>query len=185
MPMTPHFHRNHLPHFDGADYQMITYRLADALPAEVWQRLQDYPDKARRERIEELMDAGYGACWLANDAVAGLVLDNWRHFDPLRYQLIAWVIMPNHVHLVIRLTTGESLARIVHSWKSYTGKRIDALMNLPNEQHAIWQADYWDRYIRSEQHYLAAINYIHNNPVKAGLVNTPQDWCWSSASDHL
>ncbi|MDO6682418.1 transposase [Oceanobacter sp. 5_MG-2023] len=172
--------RGYLPHIDGAEFQVITYRLNDALPKAVIDRLRDLPDTQRRQHTEQAMDAGYGHCWLAIPEVAALVVENWFYFHGTRYQLIAWVVMPNHVHLLIRVLNGESLSRIVHSWKSYTGKKISAL--LTGSPPSIWQPDYWDRYIRNEAHFQRAIEYIHQNPVKAGLVKNAEDWRWSSAN---
>lgn len=190
--------RGYLPHVDGAEYQMITYRLGDALPQNVLERLKELPEKQRRIQTEAIMDSGLGSCLLAKPEIASMVIDNWRYFDNNRYQLIAWVIMPNHVHVLIRVFENQSLSNIVQSWKSYTSKQILKHLHhaggppaLPekaiatdaeSETRQIWQADYWDRYIRDEKHYRQAIEYIHQNPVKAGLVNHPEEWHWSSAS---
>lgn len=173
------YSRGYLPHVDGADLQMITYRLNDALPVEVVKRLRTLPSKTQRMETEQAMDSGYGCCCLRRPDIAALVIDNWRYFNGQRYQLIAWVVMPNHVHVLIEVAPGEPLARIVQGWKSYTGKQIGLLM--AGALKPVWQPDYWDRYIRNEAHYLSAIEYIHQNPVKAGLVKNVSDWPWSSA----
>ena len=174
--------RGYLPHRDaGAIYQMITYRLADALPNEVALRLAGEldardGDSAYRARIEAYLDAGHGECWLRRADVAGIVLDSWRHFDGERYDLVAWVIMPNHVHVAVRMRE-KSLSDVVHGWKSFTARRINTLLNRSGK---VWQDDYWDRYIRDERHYAAAVAYIHDNPVKAGLALRAEEWEWSS-----
>lgn len=111
--------RGYLPHIDGANYQIITYRLNDALPQALMHRLQSLPERHRRQQTETALDSGYGSCWLAQPEVAAIVIENWQYFDNSRYQLIAWVIMPNHVHILIQIPDGESLSRIVQSWKSY------------------------------------------------------------------
>lgn len=177
--------RGYLPHVEGAQVQAITYRLADALPQSVLQRVASQPaDHARRAALEHYLDAGYGCCVLKIPAVAELLIENWRFFDGARYQLLAYVVMPNHVHVLIRIINEARLSKIVHSWKSYTAKRIIELdVGWPDaNKKAVWQREYWDRYIRDDRHLRAVVDYIHLNPVKAGLVKNPEAWAWSSAN---
>jgi putative DNA methylase len=75
---------------------------------------------------------------------------------------------------------GQSLFQIVHSWKSYTAHRIRKLTGVTGR---IWQPEYWDRFIRDDEHFVAAAEYIENNPVLAGLVDSPELWVWSSAGE--
>jgi putative transposase len=154
---------------------MVTYRLADALPREVVRECEALKGDEARRHLEQHLDAGYGTRILVRPIVARLVIENWRHFDGERYHLIDWVVMPNHVHVVLETIDGHSLSTIVHSWKSYTAKRIAW-------RGRLWQADYWDRFIRDQVHLDAASSYVVNNPVSAGLCRRPQDWPWSSAS---
>lgn len=96
------YSRGYLPHFDHPGLiQMITYRLADALPASVLARLEKEEKDARerRKRIEAYLDAGHGSCSLKHPKVARLVEDAFLHFDAQRYKLLEWVVMPNHVHV--------------------------------------------------------------------------------------
>jgi REP element-mobilizing transposase RayT len=105
-----------------------------------------------------------------------------QKFDGERYRLIAWCIMPNHVHVLIEPLV--SLPRIVQSWKSFTGRWAllhNAELGLGVPGHAFWMWDYWDRYIRNEKHLQAVIDYIHENPVAAGLCDSTVEWPWSSA----
>jgi REP element-mobilizing transposase RayT len=117
------------------------------------------------------------------------VVDTWQRFAGERYDLIAWVVMPNHVHVLIRTYKGVALGRIVQSWKSYTGRRIRRMMEEGEigarrfEGKGVWMREYWDRYIRNERHFEAAVRYIHDNPVKAGLAELAEDWPWSSARE--
>src|SRR5262245_54153700 len=71
-------------------------------------------------KVEALRDAGRGACWLSKPEVAELIANAVRFFEGQRYELRAWVIMPNHVHAVVWPTTGNTLSGILHSWKSFT-----------------------------------------------------------------
>ncbi len=179
--------RGYLPHFDAADiWQFITYRLADSMPRQVARTLADElgalpveeRDAAYRKRVEGWLNAGHGACWLARPDVAEIIAENWRHFAGTRYDLGAWVIMPNHVHLLIRIRDGHPLEKIIRSWKSYTAKRI---MDLTGCGSPVWWNDYWDRFIRDDGHYSNTWRYIEENPVSAGLVGQADAWRWGSA----
>ncbi len=114
---------------------------------------------------------------MTHPVIAEDIIDTWRHFAGERYQLCAWVIMPNHVHVVITVMPDHTLAAILQSWKSWTGKGIKAHTGTIR-----WQRDYWDRYIRDEAHYRKTVSYVLQNPVKAGLCAQPHDWPWSSAN---
>ncbi|MCL4236360.1 MAG: transposase [Deltaproteobacteria bacterium] len=209
------YSRGYLPHRDHPGLvQAITYRLADSLPTELLSRFESelrlVPPRERdaepRRRLDSWLDQGHGSCALRDPRAAKCIVENWRRFTPDRYDLIAWVVMPNHVHGLIRILAGTSLGKIVQSWKSYTGRRIRELLSgtesASGPSHAIgspgrdnpanrttaggvWMREYWDRYIRDDQHFDATVNYIHQNPVKAGLVRIAEDWPWSSAAEYL
>jgi len=175
--------RGYLPHFDSPGIiQSITYRLWDALPADVVESLmadaETMDDAAKYARVEEYLNAGYGACYLRQPQIAEIIEGNWLHFDGKRYKLIAWVVMPNHVHVMIEIFMGHPLDRVIHSWKSYTATVANGLLKRKGK---FWFADYYDRYIRDERHFANTVNYIHENPVKAGLVAKAEDWPYSSA----
>lgn len=182
--------RGYLPHFETREkMQSITFRLADSLPqsklVELARELEQLPkeqrDLARRKAIEQWLDAGMGCCALGHPAVARVVQDTLLHFDGDRYKLLAWCIMPNHVHVLI--FPEAELGEIVQSWKSYTGRWAlanNAELGLGVPGKAFWMREYWDRYIRDKKHYEAVVDYIHNNPVKAGLCTTADNWRWSS-----
>ena len=171
--------RGYLPHCDADGVvQMVTYRLADSLPQEL------SPDpgngEVRRRRTDALLDRGFGSCLLRRPEIAELIIGNWLRFDGDRYRLWAWVVMPNHVHLVLEIPPNASLSPIVHSWKSYTAHRIRQLVGGTGR---LWQPDYYDRFIRDDAHFLAAVDYVEHNPVKAGLVTSPKEWPFSTAYD--
>ena len=184
--------RGYLPHLDqpGA-IQSLTFRLSDSVPADIishWKRElaltgDEAPDDPRcaelRERIERYADQGHGACWLRDERIASRVEEALFHFDGVRYRLLAWVVMPNHVHVLIETLPGFPLADVIHSWKSYTAKQANKTLERTG---AFWMPDYFDRYVRDEQHLAAVTDYIEQNPVKAGLVQSAGDWQWSSAS---
>jgi hypothetical protein len=163
--------------------QGVTFRLADSLPKHVVIDLADNPEMMRnsvkRARVERYMNAGYGACHLRDPHIGSMVEQALLYFDGERYLQIAWVVMPNHVHTLIETFEGHPLPRVIHSWKSYTAKQANQFLGRTGR---FWAVDYFDRYIRDEKHFGAAVNYIHNNPVKAGLVSTPEAWPFSSAA---
>ncbi len=172
--------RNRLPHCDAPGLiQAVTFRLADALPRAVLRRLATLRDETeKRRQIEHFMDAGLGDCVLADPRCAEIVEQALHYHDGDRYRLLAWCIMPNHVHVLIEPAEGVPLARILHAWKSFTAKRINRLLGRSGQ---LWQRAYYDRYIRNDHHLAAVIRYIHQNPVKAGLAATPEAWRFSSA----
>jgi len=166
--------------------QSITFRLADALPAEKLHRweleLQHETDLVRevtkKRRIENWIDAGHGACWLREDVMAQIVEDALLHFDVARYRLLVWSIMPNHVHVLVETSEGWSLGSLVQSWKTWTAKKINVHLGRTG---TVWQREYHDRYIRDGEHLANVTRYIEQNPVKAGLCAEAKDWRWGSA----
>ncbi len=175
--------RGYLPHCDKPGLiQMITYRLADAMPAahrREWEALLAIEDEQqRRTKIEAYLDKGYGKCHLRDRRVAALIEENLLHFDGQRYRLTAWVVMPNHVHVLAELWE-TPLPQVVLSWKNYTARVINRLLGRSGR---LWETDFWDRYIRDEAHFNKAKHYIEWNPVKAGLVRSPGEWAFGSGN---
>jgi len=177
------YSRGYLPHLDEPGLvQGITYRLYDSMPAErraEWEALLQMQNlKAQQQRIETYLNSGYGSCWLRDARIAEVVQDNLLHFDAQCYHLLAWVIMPNHVHVLIETRQGHPLPEVVHSWKSYTANRANQVLGRAGP---FWHREYFDRYIRDERHLEQAVLYLHGNPVTAGLVERAEDWPFSSA----
>ena len=172
----------HLPHFDApGTRQFITYRLADALPAsrrhewEAFIALEDVQEKQRK--IEAYLDKGYGACHLRDPRIANLVQENFWHHDGVKYCLLAWVIMPNHVHVLFE-TWHLPMGVVVKDWKSYTARAANKLLK---RSGAFWEDHYFDVYLRDDEHYRRVVRYLENNPTKAHLSKAPEAWAWSSA----
>ena len=184
----------YLPHWtlNGATYA-VCFRLADSLPqtvAEAWQRERaallaeagPIPTSAQRERLRELfserveryLDAGQGACWLQRPEIAQLAVAALRHFAGQRYELLAWCIMPNHVHVVVRPLGAYTLPQILKSWKGFSGKVANRLLKRQGE---FWQPEYYDHLVRDAHDLTPAIHYVLQNPAKAGLDNWP--WVWA------
>ena len=99
--------------------------------------------------------------------------------DQTKYRLTAWVIMPNHVHLLCTPSAGHDLAEIMHSLKSYTSNEANKMLG---RKGRFWQKEYFDRYLRNGRHFAKVLAYIENNPVKARLCERAEDWPFSSAS---
>ena len=197
-----HF-RGKLPHLikEGAVY-FVTFRLADSLPAHEVARLkherQVILEQARAakspltwheeeqllswycDKVEALLDAGHGACWLSKLEIAGLVAGALKHFDGQRYELRAWVVMPNHVHAVVWPLPRHTLSDILHSWKSFTSKAANKLLGRTGE---FWQKESFDHWIRDDGEHARLAAYVENNPVKARLCKSPEDWKWGSAHE--
>jgi REP element-mobilizing transposase RayT len=175
--------RGYLPHFEGGEvFQFITFRLKDSLPRAVlegWRRQLAREDEATlRRRVEAYLDEGYGGAHLKDPRAAALVQNALLHHDGDQYRLTAWVVMPNHVHLLALPRRGYSLSAIVHAIKSYTASEVNKLLG---RRGAFWMEDYFDRYIRDADHYGKTVAYIEHNPVKARLCKTPADWLYGSA----
>ncbi len=179
--------RGYIPHWEaGETAQAITFRLADCLPASLLKRWEselqtlakDAQDRERRKRIERALDSGHGSGALAQFAIGEVVESAILHFDAARYRLHAWVIMPNHVHVLVTPIGSETLSLIVHSWKSFTAKKANALLN---QKGTFWATEYFDRVIRDDGHFSNAVEYFTMNPVKAGLCGRPDAWRFSSA----
>lgn len=174
--------RGYLPHRDEPGLvQFVTFRLADSFPAALraeWRALLEIEEhRARLRELEAYLDQGRGECHLKRPDVAGLVEGALRCFHGTRYVLQAWVVMPNHVH-VLFTQTDEPLGRVIGSWKSYTAKEANKMLRRRGQ---FWDEDYWDTYMRDEAHERRTRRYIENNPVKARLVREPSGWAWSSA----
>ena len=174
--------RGYLPHCDAPGrVQMINYRLHDAMPADKrheWAGLLEIKDeREQRIKLEEYLDAGRGECLLRRAEIAAVVEENFLRFDGDRYRLLAWVVMPNHVHVLVEILQ-MPMSLVVKNWKSYTAKEINSRLRRTGD---FWQEDYFDRYMRDEAHLEKTVRYIENNPVKAGLVKFAQEWPFSSA----
>ena len=192
LPATVWHSRGYLPHFESsAVTQHVTFHLADSLPQKLLLQLDselktlpaERRDMERRERVDSWIDAGHGSCALRSPRVAEMVQGSLLNFDSQRYRLLAWVVMPNHVHALFQPIENWTVAKIVASWKKFTAQKIcdDRRDRGEGAGAPVWHREYWDRYIRDHSHLEQVIEYIHLNPEKAGLVVTAGEWRWSSA----
>ena len=177
LPFAPMRFRGVLPHLekDGGVY-FVTFRAWDA----VLRSPDSVPDDASPETVAERSEPPLtrGACVLARPEVAEIVTGCLGHFDGDRYHLAAWVVMPNHAHAIVAPAPPHSLASILHTWKSYSAHRINRLLSLSGP---FWERKYFDHLIRSEAALARFVDYVHQNPVSAGLCTRPEEWPASSA----
>ena len=181
------YNRGYIPHADiGGSIQHVIFRLADSLPAAALgdlarRRAGVAPVQANlltRAWIDDALDRGHGSCVLQRQDVATIVCSCLRHFDDQRYRLHAWVVMPNHVHVVVEQVPGRSLSAIVQGWKCVSSRQIGSVLGTCGR---VWQPGYYDRLVRGDADLVRVVNYVHGNPVKAGLVRSDDGWRFSSA----
>jgi len=178
--------KRNLPHWEqaGATY-FVTFRLADAVPQnllrqwkqelETWLEFHPEPwdtttkyeyQKRFQEERERWLDQGHGECLFKQTAVAAVIANSLRHFDSQRYVLDAFVVMPNHVHVLVQPTDSHSLAAILHSWKSFSAKEINRLLG---RDGTVWQDENYDRIVRDFDELAHYRSYIARNPAQAQL----------------
>lgn len=200
------FYRRHLPHFQPPGATLfVTFRLAGSIPAEVMRqllaeaeavdamlaRIPDPQERVQRAYLEQrrlfgrwdtaLDTADAGPFWLHNPQVAGLVAESMHYRDKRVYDLEAFCVMPNHVHMVYTPLIKKdrdyhALPAIMHSLKLYTSRRAN--LHLEREGD-FWQHENYDHVVRDEAEWRRIISYVVNNPVKAGLVHHWQEWLWT------
>ena len=212
-PEAPRFYRRRLPHWqpDGAVI-FLTYRLAGSLPADVLAQLRDEkrclskqpprPDEADNDRAIRIGKALFGRMddalaaqlgdadsprWLGDGRVARLVRDNLGHWDGVRFRLHRYVILPNHVHLLIEPLEVEgaegarhALRRITQGLKGYTAYHANRILG---RRGTFWQDESYDHWVRDGKEYDRIVEYIDLNPPQARLCERPAQWPWSSAEE--
>lgn len=180
----PKEHR--LPHWHQPGvYCSVTWRMGDSLPREVleewtaerdaWLRQHpepwteaielEYFDRFSR-RMDKWLDAGKGSCPFRDPSLARIVGDTLQHFDGQHFELVSYVVMPNHVHVLFRPMGEHTVSEIVKSWKSFSAREVNKRLG---KTGALWMDEYWDRLIRNEDHFEQVCDYIRNNPAESGL----------------
>jgi type I restriction enzyme R subunit/putative DNA methylase len=196
--------RGYLPHYDFPGLvQFVTFRLADSMPAShrgKWEHLLKIEDvREKRLKLEEYLDRGVGKCDLRDRRTARLAEEVLLYFHGDRYDLLAWCIMPNHVHVLVHVWQ-TPLWKIVQNWKirvttELRRARVVAERRAParpigspritpsgySALQSFWQREYWDTFMRDEEQERKAIKYIESNPLKANLCREGADWLFSSA----
>ena len=216
------FTRRRLPHwYVPCAVHFVTYRLAGTIPVAVLERLRAERDgrlratpadgtteQQGREEAHLAFFAGYDGYldsnshlqWLAEPQVAAMVRGNLYHYHGRDYHLVAYCIMPNHVHVLLQPTAdlevaddasgpaderpdvASPLAAIMHGLKSYTAHEANRLLERSGQ---FWQHESYDHWVRDGDELARLVDYVAWNPVKAGLAREPHDWCWGSAHDRF
>ena len=187
-----HYERN-LPHRlpPGSDI-FLTFRLADSLPAAQLAQLRaQFSSRAAKDadaaetsyarqrryfgRFDALLDAGqHGPTWLRQPAVAAVVAAAIRYYHGKAYTLVCYCLMPNHVHLVVSLPDDAPLLiKTLQHLKGYTAQQANKLLGRTGQ---FWQRETYDHLVRSPAEMTRIIAYVVNNPVKAGLAESWEDW---------
>jgi putative transposase len=175
--------RGYLPHFDAPGVtQLVTFLLADSFPitrrAEWEPVLKNNDDSAKRAKLESWLDRGHGSCWLKEHPIAESMQHTLLAGNGEEFELQAWLVMPNHVHVVVDIWDELPLSKLINRWKGRGARTANQQLSRSGN---FWQADYFDTVIRDEEHLRKAIRYTEQNPVKAGLVREAGEWRWSSA----
>ena len=178
------FYRRKLPHWhpdlSEPTFLFVTWRLAGSLPRNRFLATPTLPaGKAFVFADREMDKAVFGPVWLRDPKIARVVADALLHGASGRqfYELRAWVIMPNHLHVVLRPAT--SVPRILRWLKGSTARKANLILGRTGE--AFWQDESFDHRVRDEVELERIVRYVESNPVNAGLVAEPRDWASSSA----
>ena len=209
------YYQRNLPHWipRGANI-FVTWRLFGSLPQSCLQKLEAYRLEVERitKPIEEdpldwqlckrkkvfamfdsLLDsATAGPTWLKIPEIAHVVQDAIINKYASLYKLWAYVVMSNHCHLLLKPKLKDpadlqsdpiAFSEITKKLKGYSAREANKILDRTGM--TFWQDESFDHWIRNQQEFDRVVTYIENNPVKAGLVQRPEDWQWSSASERL
>ena len=171
------FHIRRLPHYDLIDHPtFLTWRLSGTLPDRIF-RVPTTSGEAFVAMDRLLDNARTGPLYLRRPEIANMVVDAIRNRNGGPYELPKYVVMPNHVHLPI--TPRMPVSRLMQSLKRFTAREGNRILGLTGQP--FWQDESYDRLVRNEREFARIAKYIEMNPVRAGLVATPQRFPWSSA----
>ena len=139
----------------------------------IWERPSKFFPAAQREFHEtfsreylEYLDRGLGACVLRSAPLAQIVADSLLHFDGDRYQMGGFIVMPNHVHLLVGLIGDTEIEAQCYSWKKYTATQINRQLG---RKGRFWQEESFDHLVRSPDQFDAICRYIAANGPSAHL----------------
>ena len=143
------------------------------IPSEDLKQFSSIPQKERahfrrlRDRLfHRELDACHGECLLKRHDLAMIVHDAILYFDGSSYDLDSFVIMPNHVHVIVQFRPGSDLSIVGQSWMRYTARQINKRLGRIG---GFWQQESFDHLIRSDDHFRFFQGYIKSNPVQAML----------------
>ncbi|MEX1113845.1 MAG: (E)-4-hydroxy-3-methylbut-2-enyl-diphosphate synthase [Akkermansiaceae bacterium] len=176
----------------GATYS-VTFRLIDSMPPSALEdfrmrkenlekRLQDLVSQSgsrnsttalvtvrseiaalHETALDSALNEGHGECLLRRMEIAEMVLGALKFFDGSRYILHAWSVMPNHVHAILCPLENHGLEKIIHSWKSFTAKKANEILQRAG---TFWQEEYYDHVVRDGEDFKNQVRYVLENPRK-------------------
>jgi len=196
------YYRRNLPHYQPVNATFfVTFRLAGSLPVETVARLKEErvqdekvllkikDEKVRGKKIADqhkryfskfdtmLDNAVNDRSWLNDERVARMVAEALCFRDKKVYDLLAYCIMPNHVHIVFTVErSATSLYKILQSLKAHTAREANKILR---QKGAFWQHESYDHVVRDGKELERIIAYVLHNPVKAGMVANWEQWKWS------
>ncbi len=180
-----------LPHWrqHGATY-FVTFRLADVIPQDKLQALKRWRQNWEREtpvprseaqwralakqitsQTEKRTDEGYGECELRDPRITRLMCDSLLKFQGQRYFTACYVVMPNHVHAVMKPLGDHELEILLKNMRGYVARQTSRELD---RSGTLWEEESYDRIIRDEEHLFHVVRYIGRNPSRAGLPEA--DW---------
>ena len=200
------FYRRNLPHVQprGASF-LVNFRLAGSLPTEVIKKLAEeslkldqnltviknknekiqFRDKEHRKLFGKWDDALHnsktGPFWLKDERIAQVVVNSIMYHDSEWFDVLAYCIMPNHVHLVLAPYESSNFAdfgltKIMHNIKRNSANQANKILG---RMGSFWQHENYDHFARDEKELERIVKYVLYNPVKANLVKNQSDWKWS------
>lgn len=178
--------KGNLPHWNQCGkIAFITFRLADSIPNDIIRKFiqeasewrEEHPNPVNKEmelwmiercnRMEKYLDSGMGECILKHLHIRDIIVKSLLYMETNNYISIhSYVIMPNHIHLLLEPLGEWTIQKIMRSLKMHTSKEIN---NVLQRTGTLWRKEYFDRIIRSERHYLAVLDYIRDNPRKCRI----------------
>jgi putative transposase len=200
-----------LPHmFDIRKPVFITYRLKFTLPAVVMKELnqrktewlnlnQKLDAESKKQRIKHreatffdwydklIAQSSETPQILHQREITDIITESFRYFDNQHYTLMAYCVMPNHVHVLIHPLLQESgeiysCPHITYTWKRYSANQINRVLK---RSGSLWQQESYDHMVRDERELSQVLEYIIQNPVMAGLVNKWDEWYGTWVQDKL
>ncbi len=195
------YYRRHLPHIHPEGHPLfITFNLADSIPLDVWLKLKQQREQELQKtapeqhyliqkkffgKYDEWLDrAEYGNHWLALANIAQIVADELHRMDGERYRLLAYCIMPNHIHMLIESLVTEAAKHhgksrnypVTETLRLLKGRTARACNLELKRSGKFWQHESYDHYARNDEELGRIVAYIINNPVKAGLAKEWTEW---------
>ncbi|MGE5776093.1 MAG: transposase [Chloroflexota bacterium] len=199
-----YYHRN-LPHYHPIGYPLfITFRLAGSLPMDVLTEIKASEDQSANERYKTevryferyddwLDQCSSGPHWLQMENIAQIVAKETQNLNEDRYRLLAYCIMPNHIHLLIESIINEQVVHqggtakypVTDTLRLLKGRTARACNLKLKRTGSFWQHESYDHVVRDEQELEQIILYILNNPVKAGLAKEWKNWSFTYIAPEL